>query len=218
MTSRGVPHLMSFPAVPDDYTHEAHLTALDSVGWTIIPNAVPASLLAQLNGLFDRVVAHPEQFPTAMTGGRAADNGEGVVEFYRGYEIDPACKAMMDLPSVFPIAKEAYHRRGGEIRLLSGPDCQHVPAGTGSSMKWHFDGAPAVAVWHRDGPQIAGAEDERYGGVMGGYLRLTYILSELEPDGGGTAMVPGEHFRLSTGCYRALLDQFSSHLHITYGK
>ena len=60
-------------------------------------------------------------------------------------------------------------------------------------MRWHQDGSPAVAAWHSDGPQQSGKEDEAYGKVMGGYLRLTYLLSDLEPDGGGTAMVPGSH-------------------------
>ena len=184
---------MQFPGVPAEHAREAHLTALDTTGWTIVPDAIPASLLAQLNGMFDRVVGHPEHFPTAMASGRPADNGDGMVEFYRAYEIDPMCKVMMDLPTVFPIAEEAYRRRGGEIRLLSGPDCQHVPADTGSSMHWHHDSAPVVEAWQRDGAQRPGVEDGRFGGVMGGYLRLTYILSDLEPGGGGTAMVPGSH-------------------------
>ena len=46
---------MQFPGVPAEHAREAHLTALDTTGWTIVPDAIPASLLAQLNGMFDRV-------------------------------------------------------------------------------------------------------------------------------------------------------------------
>jgi hypothetical protein len=208
MASRGVPHTLSFAPVPTDNELEMHLAMLDTAGYTIVPNAIPPALLLQVQRMFDAVVEHPERYPSAKIDGREADNGPGIVEFHRAYEIDPVCKGLMDLPSVFGIAREAYRRRGGDIRLLSGPVCQHVPARIGSSMNWHADG-PLKALpsqeWHTDGGGgSAGPEQQRegtadgevdagYGGRFGGYLRLSYIISDLSSDGGGTALVPGSH-------------------------
>lgn len=203
MASRGVPHALAFAPVPADDALEMHLAMLDTVGYTVIHDAIPPALLAQVQGMFDRVVEHPERYPSAKIDGREEDNGPGIVEFHKAYEIDPACKGLMDLPSVFGIAQEAYRRRGGEIRLLSGPVCQHVPARIGSSMNWHADGPLKAlpAQWHTDGsssPELgdgtaADEADAAYGGRFGGYLRLSYIISDLLPDGGGTALVPGSH-------------------------
>ena len=198
MASRGIPHAMSFAPLPRGHALEMHLAALDTQGYTLIPGAIPQPLLAQVQAHFDAVVAHPERYPSAKDGGREADNGPGIVEWYRAYEIDEACKAIMDLPSVFPIAKEAYRRRGGDIRLLSGPVCQHVPAGVGSSMHWHSDGPlkERPAQYVETGDQGDGQADEaeaEYGGRHGGYLRLTCLISDLGPQGGGTAIVPGTH-------------------------
>ena len=201
MASHGVPQFAPVP-VEDDL--EMHLALLDTAGYTVVPNVIPLPLLARVQALFDRVVEHPERYPSAKVDGREADTGSGIVEFYRAYEIDPACKDLMDLPAVFRIAKEAYRRRGGDIRLLSGPVCQHVPAQIGSSMNWHSDG-PVKALpsqWHVEsgggerrepGDEPVAHRDAAYGGRFGGYLRLTYIISDLQPNGGGTALVPGSH-------------------------
>ena len=204
MASRGIPHriphAMSFAPLLGDHALEMHLAALDTQGYTLIPAAIEQPLLGQLQAHFDAVVTHPERYPSAKDGGREADNGPGIVEWYRAYEIEEACKAIMDLPGVFGIAKEAYRRRGGDIRLLSGPVCQHVPAQVGSSMHWHSDGPlrERPAQWHSEtgSAQSNGDVDEAdadYGGRMGGYLRLTCFISDVGPDGGGTAIVPGTH-------------------------
>lgn len=205
MASHGVPHTHQFAPVPAEDELEMHLALLDTAGYTVVPNAIPPPLLARVQAMFDSVVEHPERYPSAKVDGREADKGPGIVEFYRAYEIDPVCKGLMDLPAVFRIAEEAYRRRGGDIRLLSGPVCQHVPAQIGSSMNWHSDGPLKAlpAQWHAEsggseGRRGAGGEavthaDAAFGGRLGGYLRLTYIISDLPPDGGGTALVPGSH-------------------------
>ncbi len=204
MASHGVPHAREFAPVSEEDDFEMHLALLDTAGYTVVPNAIPPQMLTQVQAMFDRVVEHPERYPSAKVDGREADNGPGIVEFYRAYEIDPVCKDLMDLPCVFRIAKEAYRRRGGDIRLLSGPVCQHVPAQIGSSMNWHSDG-PVKALpsrWHvesgnderwKSGVDPMAEKDAAFGGRFGGYLRLSYIISDLSPNGGGTALVPGSH-------------------------
>ena len=41
--------------------------------------------------------------------------------------------------------------------------------------------------------EVTTEADVAFGGRYGGYLRLSYIISDLLPNGGGTALVPGSH-------------------------
>jgi hypothetical protein len=115
---------------------------------------------------------------------------DGAIDFFRAYELDPAFECLMDHPSVYlsrtkvrvqlsvslyvssscinvngdryPILATALQSgRGGEPGepRLRDPVVQYMPG--------HTQGAQ----WHRDGFNI----------------RLTYILDDLEEDGGGTA-------------------------------
>ena len=94
-------------------------------------------------------------------------NDPGVVDFFRAYELDPAFEPLMDLPTAFPILAAALRGgRGGmagEPRIRT-PVTQLLPGAT-----------PSTNAWHRDG----------------GHIRITYILDDLEPGGGGTACLPG---------------------------
>lgn len=87
----------------------------------------------------------------------------GIVDLNRIYELDPIFENLMDLPTVYPLIEEVLE---GDITLLGGAIGHFLPAKTPSRMSWHCDGP---------------------------YLRLTYILSDLEENGGGTAIVPGSH-------------------------
>ena len=95
-------------------------------------------------------------------GWQEAGNIDGAVDFFRAYELDPSFECLMDHPSVYPILATALRSgRGGqpgEPRIRD-PVVQYMPG--------HTQGAQ----WHRDGFNI----------------RLTYILDDLEEDGGGTA-------------------------------
>ncbi len=91
------------------------------------------------------------------------DEATGIVDLNRLYELDPVFECLMDLPAVFSIARAVMD---DDITLLGGSIGQYVPANTPSPMHWHGDGE---------------------------YLRFTYILDDLEENGGGTALIPGSH-------------------------
>ena len=105
--------------------------------------------------------------PTALRALPEETNDPGVVDFFRAYELDPAFEPLMDLPTAFPILAAALRGgRGGmagEPRIRT-PVTQLLPGAT-----------PSTNAWHRDG----------------GHIRITYILDDLEPGGGGTACLPG---------------------------
>lgn len=155
---------------PSEVQIARHLMELETVGVTLVRNAIPTALCARLRVAFDRAVSNvqvakpPEEWSWES-------NEPGVVDFFRAYERDSVFEELMDLNSVYPILAAAlrggHGRRPGEPRLLSGPVCQHLPGGTDSKMAWHRDGD---------------------------YIRLTYFLEDVPPEGGGgTAFLPGSH-------------------------
>ena len=128
---------------PSEADMARHLMELETVGVTLVRDAIPASLLQRLRAAFDKVVSGvqvakpPEEWSWES-------NEPGVVDFFRAYERDSAFEELMNLQSVYPILARAlrggHGRRPGEPRLLSGPVCQHLPGGTDSKMAWHRDG------------------------------------------------------------------------------
>ena len=143
-----MPDTPSIPEVkgvqqPSEIQVARHLMELETVGVTLVRDAIPTKLLHRLRTAFDRAVSNvqvakpPEEWSWES-------NEPGVVDFFRAYERDSAFEELMDLKSVYPILAAAlrggHGRRPGEPRLLSGPVCQHLPGGTDSKMAWHRDG------------------------------------------------------------------------------
>ena len=143
---------------PAEREMAAHLMKLQYQGFTIVPNAIPADLLKGVRDKFDELVENCDKVPTAVR-----DEKTGIVDLNRMYELDPVFEDLMDLPSVFPIAKEIME---GDVTLLGGSIGQYLPPHTPSNMAWHMDGD---------------------------YVRFTYILDDLDEDGGGTGLFPGTH-------------------------
>lgn len=85
-------------------------------------------------------------------------------EVQRILERDECFAGLMDLPSIFPIVDAWFN---GEASLGD--------AGIGQGF---FARARAQGGWHRDG---------------GSWIRCTFLLSDLEKDGGATAFVEGTH-------------------------
>ena len=151
--------------VPEDHRLSVHLLELESLGYTIIPEAIPQPLLARVQDAHRRAVAAVKAKKPEAEWSWESSNA-GVVDYFRAYELDPAFEELMDNPRVLPLLKAAMaDGRGrpaseGGPRLLSGPVTQHLPGGT-----------PGGQMWHRDGD----------------YLRCTYVLSDVGPDGGGVS-------------------------------
>jgi hypothetical protein len=144
--------------LPDEYELDAHLLRLEHQGFTLIPRALAPNHRAPIRARFDELIADHRNVPTAVH-----DQETGTVDLNRLEELDPVFECLMDLPTVFPIARAAMN---DDITLLGGAIGQYVPAHTPTTMHWHTDGD---------------------------YLRFTYLLDELDEDGGGTALIPGSH-------------------------
>ena len=141
---------------------ETHLMELECVGVTAIRNAIAPPLLAELRAAHDEVCARIRRNVPPEEWSWENPDYPGVVDFFRAFEHHAVFEELLDLPTVFPILAAALRggrgREAGEPRC-GGPVCQYLPAGVGSKMHWHRDGD---------------------------LIRLTYLLADLPPDGGGT--------------------------------
>ena len=157
---------------------EAHLRELQAVGHTLVPDAIPPQLLGRLQSAFQRRVEATQQreprgrwLQHSDPGGRG-ENPHCVVDLVRVCEEEPDLEALLDLPPAYDIARAAMAQgRGaapGTMRLFTGPICHHLPPQTPG---------PAQPAYHNDGD----------------YLRLTFVLRDLPPGGGGTAYLPASH-------------------------
>jgi ectoine hydroxylase-related dioxygenase (phytanoyl-CoA dioxygenase family) len=159
---------------------ERHLRELELYGFTLVRDALPQPLLGTIQAAFDAAVQRRQGTDRATQFGEGERTGRGGVDFARAYEEDPAFLPLLDLQPAFGIAKVAMSQgRGGlpgTIRMHTGPIAQQDAPGTPSGMAYHSDGE-----FDRDG---------------GSYLRLSWVLADIVPGGGGTALCPGTH-RLS---------------------
>ena len=156
---------------------ERHLRELELYGFTLVRDALPQPLLGEIQAAFDAAVQRRRGTGRATQFGDGERTARGGVDFARAYEEDPAFLPLLDLEPAFGIAMAAMKQgRGGlpgDIRMHSGPIAQEDEGGTSSSMAYHSDGE-----FDRDG---------------GSYLRLTWVLADIAPGGGGTALRPATH-------------------------
>lgn len=156
---------------------ERHLRELQVNGHTLVHDAIPAPLLARLQqGFADRVSAVQRQprshWLQHSDPARRGQNPKGIVDLVRVCEEHPDFEALLDLPPAFEIAQAAMAQGrtdpvADEIRLFTGPILHHLPPHTPLEQQ----------SWHNDGD----------------YLRLTFVLSDIAPCGGGTGFLPASH-------------------------
>lgn len=151
---------------------ESHLVELESMGFTIIDDALPPPLLARLKEnqlqVVDRVRSSKEPERHSWESPK-----EGVVDAFRLYAMDDAYEQLLTLPKVFPIIDRAIREGRGRPGHAGGPRLYH------EMMQHHPAGTEGGQGWHRDGD----------------LLRCTFTLNDLPPSpiGGGTVVLPGSH-------------------------
>ena len=127
-------------------------------GVTVIPNAVNGEMLRRLRGQFDEQearLARGEDVPLCHR-----DPATGVMSLTNLPLQDPAFGALLDLPAVMPLVERMMRERcgGDSAVVLDMADGHKHPAGFGSDLAWHVDGE---------------------------LVRLTLLVDDIEPGGGG---------------------------------
>lgn len=125
-------------SIPKENLVDWHLLRLESQGYTVVPDAVPPSLLAGLRRRFDELIAGYKDVPSAIYYPET-----GAIDLNRLFEIDPIFEELMDLPSVFSIAQKAFD---GDITLLGGSIGNYNPPHAPARSVWHHDGEPYIRL------------------------------------------------------------------------
>jgi hypothetical protein len=161
------------PLLPQDPALEdAHFKQMELQGFTLVPDVLPLPLLQACRDYLDDAVAEHQRQPDASE--------ESEVGAFLNPADNPLFASLFDNPGVLPLVQRAMRERtrcpawpdGESATLLDMNDAHFMPAGCGDTffqrkrMGWHPDGE---------------------------YVRLTYLLDDLDPDGGGTAFYPGSH-------------------------
>ena len=168
----------AFAPIPatDPRFFEAHWSAIELAGFTLVQNAMRPELLLRCRAHFDAAIARAGKQQPPPDGSEE----EGIVGMFLDPWHDPIFAELFDNPAVLPLVERAMRERtkcarypqGERATLLDMNDGQYMPAGCGERFALRKN-----MGWHPDGE----------------YVRLTYILDDMEPAGGGTAFYPGSH-------------------------
>lgn len=140
---------------------------LDTAGYTIIRNALPADRLAEIQAAYDRVMA-----PQIAAG---AYGPAKLITCDRLFERDEAFCYLMDAPAVLPLLR---HGIGRDLTLAGYCYGFHKPAGSPSGIGWHNDFA-----WMVDTPYPR----------QNHWLRCTWFVRDCAADQGAFTLIPGSH-------------------------
>ena len=163
--------------LPADLREEAHLMELESMGFTIVHDAIPEDLLRRLKVCHEQACRRIRECKPQADWSWESDN-PGVVDYWRLYAMDPVYEELLTLPSIYNICQRAI------IEGRGGPGIEPHPAGPVlvHEMAQHAPGyTPGGQKWHQDG------------GTANPSLRCTFTLNDLLPDGGGTIAMAGSH-------------------------
>lgn len=143
---------------------------LQKDGYVLMENALTPEQVALMSAAYDRQLAlHPPK------------PGASRVEVPRFLERDSVFEDLMDLSTVFPIARTLI---GADIELASGGELDHKFAHT-----------PAYIGWHDDFVGMTNVPYPR----QNFWVRCTYFLSDVTPESGPFTLLPGTHLA-THGC------------------
>lgn len=169
------------PISDAEMLHEAHWQQLELQGFTMLQNAMRPELLKACREFFERAVDRAgRRLPPAQ-----GSEDQGIEGMFLDPRLDPIFAELFDNPRVLPLVARAMAERtkcarypdGEQPTLLDMNDGQYMPAGCG-----HTFAKRKNMGWHPDGE----------------YVRLTYLLDDLSPDGGGTCFYAGSHRAAAT--------------------
>ena len=145
------PLLRSWPALAPEHEAEAHWLRMQAQGFTLLPDVLPASTLAELQAHFDAVAGRlaAGETPRGVT---LFDDQQSPIErsdydpqtTIVGISLNelllgsPAISSLLDRPEVMALVRRGMQERLGEEPELSGEVLgQFCPPGTGSDQRWH---------------------------------------------------------------------------------
>ena len=144
------------------------LALFERDGYVLMENALAPGEVQALSEAYERqlaarLVSHPPK------------PGASRAEVPRILESEPTFETLMDLPTVFPLARAII---GADIELASGGELDHKFPHTPAYIGWHND-----FLWMTDVPYPR----------QNFWVRCTYFLSDVTPTSGPFTLLPGTH-------------------------
>ena len=140
----------------------------EATGYLVIPEALDTEELARVRAAADRAEAVWRADPS-RPGGR----GKNLEQVQAPIEYDDVLLELLAHPKVFPIVREIL---GDDVSMIDN-DYFLTPPRTRTHAHWHHDVGMA-GVYH---PRSV---------LM---VKVFYLLTDVTPEGGGTAIIPGSH-------------------------
>lgn len=142
------------------------LPLMERDGYVLMENALTPSQVADISAAYDEILAaHPPS------------EGALRVEVPRILERDARFEMLMDNAPVFAVARGIL---GYDIDLASGGELDHKLPHTAAYISWHND-----FQWMSNVPY----PHQNY------WIRATYFVSDVTPEGGPFTLLPGSHTR-----------------------
>jgi ectoine hydroxylase-related dioxygenase (phytanoyl-CoA dioxygenase family) len=137
-------------------------------GYLVFPNALPPEKLQRVRAAADRAEAVWRSDPT-RPGGR----GKNLEQVQAPIEYEDELLELLEHPVVFPVVREIL---GDDVSMIDN-DYFITPPRTATHAHWHHD-VGLAGVYHPRSVMMA---------------KVFYLLTDVSPEGGGTAVVPGSH-------------------------
>ena len=152
---------------------EARILNLRNLGYTWVRGAIPPDALKEIQFAFDEKMN--EQIAELGRDYKNASNRFDLLPLWQ----EPVFRQLVNLPTIMPILR-GYMRQHWDDE----PVVFHT--GQGHCL---FEHSPAHQAWHNDARVNKRASEM----TPPAYIRLTFLVEDVEADMGPTAVLPGTH-------------------------
>ena len=165
-------------ASPMEELNEAHqleiqILNLKNLGYTMVRGAIPPDILKPVQVAFDEKMN--EQIANMGRQHRNAFNRFDLIPLWQ----EPVLRQLVNLPRIMPIVRGYMERYWDDDPVVFG-------AGHGHCL---FERSPAHQAWHNDARVNKKASDM----TPPIYIRLSFLIEDVDDDMGPTALLPGTH-------------------------
>ena len=170
---------LEMPVVPpmekldDAHQLETRILNLKNLGYTWVRGAIPPEALKEIQAAFDQKMN--EQIAELGRDYKNASNRFDILPLWQ----DPVFRQLVNLPKVMPIVRGYMKQHWDDEPVV-------FHSGHGHCL---FEHSLAHQAWHNDARVNKKASDI----TPPAYIRLTYLIEDVEADMGPTALLPGTH-------------------------
>ena len=152
---------------------EARILNLKNLGYTWVRGAIPPEALKEIQLAFDEKMN--EQITELGRNYKNVSNRFDLLPLWQ----EPVFRQLVNLPTIMPIVRGYMKQHWDDEPVV-------FHSGQGHCM---FEHSPAHQAWHNDARVNKKASEM----TPPAYIRLTFLVEDVEADMGPTALLPGTH-------------------------